>query len=99
MKQTPLICYQYYAWHVKDYDDWARQAAEQKDGMLEYERTIHLEQIYSNEKVYSAEEHADNIQWLIDLEHNLAHIWTHRQKTEAGMGHLVEDYKTYFELT
>ncbi|MCY9667208.1 hypothetical protein M5X11_20100 [Paenibacillus alginolyticus] len=99
MKQTPLMRYDYYPWRVKNYDDWARQAADLGGGMIEFERATHLEQLYSDEKIYTAKDHEKNIQWLRDLEYELEHVWTFRQRSVARMESLVDDYKQYVGIT
>ncbi len=91
----PISKYDYYAWTVRDYDDWAEQVNNHGDCMLKREYAERLEKIYEN-KEYTDEQHKENISFLNDLQCELNFVWNYSICEKSGMGTLVQDYKDYF---
>lgn len=71
---TPLNKYNYYSWITKGYDDWARQAYEAGDCMLDSKYAEKLESIYASPKSYAQEEHKNNLEFLENLQKQLYFI-------------------------
>lgn len=107
-KPKPLLFYKYYSWEIRrfDLDKWAEISIRQQEKtpdscfpiyspyVIKLERTIYP----SEEKEFTEKEHKENIDFLKKLQEDLYYVWSHRQREESGMGHLVKDYKTYYQI-
>lgn len=104
---TPRQTYSYYGYKITHFtiDEWAELSIKHQEQNPNYCYPIHmpyaskLEEIYPNEeKEFTEKEHKENIDFLKKLQEDLYYVWSHRQREQSGMGHLVKDYKTYYQI-
>ncbi len=94
----PLLKYKYIAWNVSNYENWARQCSEGENALLKMEYAFKLEEIYKDGIKFDIDEHERNLEFLKQLEVELAHVWSYSQRESANMSCLIKDYKQYFNI-
>jgi hypothetical protein len=94
----PLLKYKYIAWNVSSYENWARQCSETEDALLKMEYASELEEIYKGDIKLDINDHEKNLEFLKQLEVELAYVWSYSQRENANMSYLIKDYKRYFNI-
>ncbi|MEG1492559.1 MAG: hypothetical protein RR394_09945 [Oscillospiraceae bacterium] len=81
------------------YDEWADASYEaERIPLLPRDKAERLHNLYNHEGRYTETMHRKNINWLENLQDDIYFVWSFVQRENSGMLHLVEDYKSHYEL-